>query len=97
MTWEIATTILGVTTIIVGGCVKIFRKPDPPLAQVENDYEARIIKLEGDLHHAQQNAQRLEKEHQDSRRRHEQVIDGIYEAISELRKEVLEILKKGRG
>lgn len=95
--WEAVTAIIGVAAVIGSTWASIHRANRGGTREpLEANMEARLVKLEGDLGHAVQGQERLEKEHAEKRRRFEEVVDGIYASINELRKEWRDLLKELR-
>lgn len=93
--WQAVTAIVGVAAVIGSTWVSIYRhNTQAPKEPVEASMEVRITKLEGGLEHAVQGQERLEKEQADKRKRFEDVVDGIYKAIDDVRKEVFELVKR---
>lgn len=96
--WEATTAVIGVAAVIGSTWVSIYKHNNPreSKAGTEASVEGRIIKLEGEVSHALQGQARLEKENAEKRRRFEEVVDGIYATIHEMRKEWLDLLKELR-
>lgn len=95
--WETCTAIIGVAAVIASAWTSIYKHKRPTKAPIEASLEGRVIKLEGEVLHAVAAQKRLEKEQADKRERMEKLVDGIYVAINELRKEILDLVKKGRA
>jgi hypothetical protein len=93
MTWENVTALLGVVTIIMSGLVGILRgkqSRERPSAAVSTE---RFVAVEQKVMHQEANHRRLEGEFQNTRLRHDEVVDGIYKAIDDLRNLVIGTLK----
>lgn len=97
--WQIVTVILGIAAVIASTYASIWKarnapEPTPPPA-IHGQVSERIAKLEETvLHHGRAN-KRLQDEFADSRKRHDQVVDGIYGAINDVRNLVIKHLSKG--
>jgi hypothetical protein len=91
--WETVTAILGVVAIIVSAYVNIWKTKRAPIEKPPAISAERVAKLEERLRHGEQNQIRLQKDFDEARRRQDQVVDGIYSAIDDVRKMVFKIFE----
>lgn len=96
--WEVVTTVLGVATIIASSYVSIWKARNAPLPHdppaIHAQVNERVAKLEETVRHHGHTSKRLQDDFSDSRRRHDQVVDGIYSAINDVRNLVIKHLNK---
>lgn len=92
--WEVVTAIIGVATVIGSTYASIWKTKNPPPAPpaIHGQVSERVAKLEEAVKHHGHTNKRMLEEFADNRKRHDQVVDGIYGAINDLRNLVIKHL-----